>query len=268
MQVFACQFDIAWEDRPTNFAKVRQMLAARAIPPGSLIVLPEMFATGFSMNTARTAEPEQGETCKFLAAVAADYRAFVLGGVATHSTELKSRNEALVFDPAGNEIARYVKQQPFTLGGERDDYEAGTQGVVVECGEFRVAPLICYDLRFPELFRAPAFAGAQALVVIANWPQSRATHWLTLLRARAIENQAYVIGVNRSGNDPRLAYRGQSLIVDPQGNALAEAGEGEELLTATLDLKSLEDYRRKFPALKDLNPDHFRWPNHPRSEIL
>jgi predicted amidohydrolase len=258
MHVFACQFDIAWEDPPANFAKVRQMLAGTAIPPGSLIVLPEMFATGFSMNTERIAEPERGETCQFLASLAGDCQSFVIGGVATRSAGPKARNEALIFGPTGSEIARYVKRQPFTLGGEREHYEAGTQGVVAECGEFRVAPLICYDLRFPELFRPAAFAGAQVFAVIANWPQSRAAHWLALLRARAIENQAFAIGVNRSGNDPRLAYRGQSLIVDPLGNVLAEAGEGEEVLTARLDRKGLEDYRRKFPALADMSPTQFR----------
>lgn len=260
MRVFACQFEIAWEDKPANFTKVRGLLDEQAPAAGSLIVLPEMFATGFSMNTARVAEPEQGETHQFLSSLAAAHQSFVIGGVASCGAGHNSRNEALVFDPHGREIARYVKQQPFTLGGERDHFEAGTRQVVVECGEFRVAPLICYDLRFPELFRPAAHRGAQVFAVIANWPKPRDAHWLALLRARAIENQAYVIGVNRTGNDPRLAYRGQSLIVDPQGKTLAEAGEGEEVISATLDLKSVEDYRRKFPALGDLNPAHFRWP--------
>ncbi len=251
MHVVACQFDIAWEDKPANFARVRQLLAGRAIPAGSLIVLPEMFATGFSMNTARTAEPERGETFQFLSALAAEYRSFVIGGVGTRTAGPKARNEALILDPAGNELARYVKQQPFTLGGEREHYEVGTQCAVVACGALRVAPLICYDLRFPELFRTAVAAGAQAYAIIACWPQSRAAHWAVLLRARAIENQAFVIGVNRTGNDPRLNYRGQSLIVDPQGNTLAEAGERDELLTATLDVPSLERWRHKFPALAD-----------------
>lgn len=253
MHVFACQFDLAWENKPANFAKVREMLAGHTIPAGSLIALPEMFATGYSMNTARIAEAAQGETFQFLAALAAERRSFVVGGVCTRTGGPKARNEALVIDPTGNEIGRYAKRQPFTLGGEPEHYEAGTQSVVVTCSEFRVAPLICYDLRFPELFRSAVVAGAQVYVVIASWPQSRAAHWTTLLRARAIENQAFVIGVNRSGSDPLLAYRGESLIVDPQGNSLAEAGPGETLLTAALDLKSLENYRRKFPALADMS---------------
>lgn len=252
MHVFACQFDLAWENKPANFARVRQLLDGQTVPAGSLIVLPEMFATGYSMNTARTAEPEHGETFQFLAALAAELRSFVIGGACTRTTAQKARNEALVIDPAGNELARYVKQQPFTLGGEREHYEAGTQSVVVECGEFRVAPLICYDLRFPELFRTAVAAGAQVYAVIASWPQSRASHWPVLLQARAIENQAYVIGVNRSGNDPLLSYRGQSQIIDPQGNLLAEAGHQDQLLIARLDSGSQANYRRKFPALTDM----------------
>ena len=259
MRVHAVQFNIAWEDKAANFAKVRRMLAEHSPGANSLIVLPEMFATGFSMNVGRVAEPPRGETHAFLSALAAEWKSYVIGGVATDAGGDKARNEALLFDPEGQEIARYLKQQPFTLGGERDRYEAGTRHVLATCDEFSVAPLICYDLRFPELFRAAARDGAQVFAVIANWPRPRDAHWLHLLRARAIENQAYVVGVNRCGNDPRLVYRGQSLIVDPYGNTLAEAGEDEQLLSAELDMKELVDYRRKFPALADMNAEHFRW---------
>lgn len=258
MHVFACQFNISWEDKPANFATVRRMLDDSSPPPGSLVVLPEMFATGFTMNVDRVAEPDRGETHAYLAELASHWKCYVIGGVATRGATIKGRNEAVVFDVDGNEMGRYCKQQPFTLGGERDHYEAGHGHVLVKCGEFSVAPFICYDLRFPELFRPAVRDGAQVLVVIANWPRPRDAHWLALLKARAIENQAYVIGANRSGNDPRLAYRGQSLIVDPHGNALAEAGEAEQVLTANLDLKDLVDYRRKFPALADMSPAHFR----------
>ncbi len=259
MRVYAVQFSIAWEDKAVNFATVRRMLSDGSPLPGSLVVLPEMFATGFSMNVDRIAEPRQGPTAAFLSSLAAEWKSYVIGGVATLADGGKARNEAVVFDPMGGEIARYVKQQPFTLGGERERYTAGTHHVVVVCGEFTLAPLVCYDLRFPELFRPAARDGAEVIAVIANWPRPRDAHWLALLRARAIENQAYVVGVNRCGHDPRLVYRGQSLIVDPHGNTLAEAGEGEELLSADLDRKELVDYRRKFPALADMAVEHFRW---------
>lgn len=259
MRVYGVQFDIAWEDKRANFAKVRQMLADQPPIAGSLLVLPEMFATGFSMNVPQVAEPPRGETQEFLSSLATERKCFIIGGLAVLAEAGKARNEALAIDPHGNEVARYIKQQPFTLGGERERYDAGPRHVLFPWGEVSVAPFICYDLRFPELFRPAVRDGAQLLVVIANWPRPRDAHWLHLLRARAIENQAYVIGVNRSGNDPRLVYRGQSLIVDPHGNTLAEAGEGEQLLSADVDLKDLIDYRRKFPALADMNACHFRW---------
>jgi predicted amidohydrolase len=252
MRAFACQFDIQWEDKSANFDRVRRAIAASSPPPGSLIALPEMFATGFSMNVERVAEPPDGETSLFVSALAAEWECYIVAGVATRPSSGKGLNEALVYDPAGHEVARYVKQQPFTLGGERDHYEAGSASILAPCGPFLVAPLICYDLRFPELFRSAVAAGAQLFVVVANWPQAREAHWLALLRARAIENQAYVVGVNRCGNDPRLKYRGQSAIIDPQGNLLALAGEREQVIDAELDLQELLDYRRKFPALEDM----------------
>jgi len=116
----------------------------------------------------------------------------------------------------------------------------------------RVSPFICYDLRFPEVFRAATRRGAQVLVVIANWPATRVEHWVTLLRARAIENQAYVAGVNRCGNDPKLAYPGRSVIVGPWGEVMADAGDGEGVAWADLDFAALESYRREFPVLRDI----------------
>jgi len=124
---------------------------------------------------------------------------------------------------------------------------------------FQVAPFICYDLRFPELFRASARRGAQLFAVIANWPLTRAQHWITLLQARAIENQAYVAGVNRCGRDPKLGYNGRSLIISPQGDILADAEDKECVISAELDLAGLLAWREKFPALQDMRPDFGQW---------
>ena len=135
---------------------------------------------------------------------------------------------------------------------------AAMKPVRVPCGSFRVAPFICYDLRFPEIFRHQTRLGAQVLVVIANWPAPRDTHWQTLLCARAIENQAYVIGVNRVGDDPNLTYAGHSLILDPRGETLAIAGESPQLIQANLQLETLTEYRQEFPVLRDLRPEYFR----------
>src|SRR4030095_7656034 len=136
---------------------------------------------------------------------------------------------------AGDLLARYLKQRPFSGGGEDLAHERGGSPVTFEWGGLRIAPLICYDLRFPEVFRAAVRAGAEMLAVIAAWPLVRIDHWITLLRARAIENQAYVIGVNRCGRDPEFVYPGRSLVVDPHGAVLVDAGDGEKGVTAGVD---------------------------------
>lgn len=252
MNVYGLQFDIVWEDKPANFAMVRRLLRDARPEPGSLIVLPEMFATGFSMNAPAIAEGLDGETFRFLAETAREYHGLILGGVTTRGEGGTFRNEALLFSADGTLVARYAKMYPFTPGGEKDHYEAGGEVVVAEAAGFRIAPFICYDLRFPEAFRRAAAQDAQLYVVIASWLPTRIGHWVTLLQARAIENQAYVVGVNRCGADPFHQYVGRSLIVGPDGAILADAGEGEGVISATLDREGLQAYRRQLPFLQDM----------------
>lgn len=255
MQVIACQLDIAWEDKPLNYDRVRAMLSKIAVPAGALVVLPEMFATGYSMHVAAIAEPPEGPTHQFLSGLAKELRCFVIGGVAIRGSQDRGRNEALVLGPEGQALARYCKLYPFSLAGETKHYEAGERTESFAWHELRVAPFVCYDLRFPEIFRQAARRGAELMAVIANWPEPRVSHWLALLRARAIENQAYVVGVNRAGNDPHVRYSGHSLIVDPRGETLAEAGDGPQLLVAEIDPGPLRQYRQQFPALADMRTD-------------
>jgi omega-amidase len=252
MNVYGVQFNIVWEDKPANFATVRHLLADARPEPGSLIVLPEMFATGFSMNASANAEGPDGETFQFLAETAREYRCFVLGGVPTRNVPLSFHNESLLFDANGALIARYAKMYPFTLGGEKDNYTAGDSPIIVGVAGFCLAPFICYDLRFPEAFRLAAAQGAEVYTVIASWPEMRIGHWVTLLQARAIENQAYVIGVNRCGTDPFFRHTGRSLIIGPDGAILADAGESEGVISATFDRGTVEAYRRKLPFLNDM----------------
>ena len=257
MNVSAVQLAIAWEDRAVNFAKVRALLAATPPAPGALVVLPEMFATGFSMNLAATRQTPAREDEAFLSGLAREHRAFVLGGVVSPGAGEMGRNDAVVFSPDGALLARYTKIHPFSLGGEAQGHTAGADIVTFECGGFTVAPFVCYDLRFPEIFRAAAQRGANHFAVIALWPVKRQQHWLTLLQARAIENQAYVIGVNRVGNEPQFSYAGRSVVVDPHGVIIADAGEQERVLTAALDAETVHAWRRDFPALRDA---HWRDP--------
>ncbi len=152
-------------------------------------------------------------------------------------------------------LARYCKQRPFTPGGEAACYESGTSPAVFSWGDLRVAPFICYDLRFPELFReATRRWRPEVFVVIASWPDSRVAHWVTLLQARAIEGQAYVIGVNRTGKDPRFSYAGRSVVVDPMGEIVADGGSAESAVEAPLDVAALREYRARLPFLDDQRP--------------
>ena len=172
---------MSWEDKPANYAKVIELLAQEAIPPGSLVLLPEMFATGFTMNAPLIAEKIGGETEQFLARIAHEHSSFVLGGVVVRGQDGHARNQAIVFSPEGCEVARYSKMQPFTLGGESVNYAAGAQVVTFQCNDFLVAPFICYDLRFPELFRIAAWQRPHLYTVIASWPEARISHWVKLL---------------------------------------------------------------------------------------
>lgn len=252
MQVVGCQLDIAWEDREANHARVRDMLAVSPPQPGGLVVLPEMFASGFSMDVAKIAEGETMPTRHFLSELAREYQVYLVGGVVTRGADGRGKNEAVVIAPDGSEVVRYHKIHPFSYGGETKSYSAGRQIVVFDIGGFTIAPFICYDLRFPEIFRQAIRQGVNLFVVIANWPTARVNHWTTLLQARAIENQAFVIGVNRCGRDPNLEYPGRSLIVDPKGQILADGGDSPGVISAMLNLQELQDYRRQFPALADM----------------
>jgi omega-amidase len=252
MHVALVQLDLAWEDKRTNHAKVRALLGKARVPKGSLVVLPEMFSTGFSMNAEAIAEGEDRLTERFLASAAKEFGVAVLGGVVNLGPDGRGRNQALAIGPDGAVLARYAKIHPFSYGEETKHYSAGTEIVLFDFDGFKVAPFVCYDLRFPEIFRAAVKKGAQLYTVIANWPEAREAHWLALLKARAIENQAYVVGVNRCGRDPKLAYSGRSQVIGPKGDVLADAGTAEGVTLAEIDLAPLFEWRRAFPALVDM----------------
>ena len=249
------QMNVAWEDRAENFRKVHALLDPITTDPGSLIVLPEMFATGFSMNTSATIESTPSPTEAFVIELARKKDCAVMAGVVSPGPGGKGRNECLVVDRHGGQLARYQKLFPFSFGGEDQHYEKGKEVVCFDLDGVAVSPFICYDLRFPEAFRIAATRGAELLTVIAQWPSRRTQHWVDLLKARAIENQAYVIGVNRCGTDPKLEYDGRSLVVDPHGKVIADAGSEEGVVTVTLDLDVVRNWRREFPALNDIRND-------------
>lgn len=241
------QWDIVWEDPRANFSRVRALLAEEPPESGTLVVLPEMLSTGFSMNAEKTEEPEgNSPTRAFLTELAQQYGVTMLGG-----RVCEGKNEAIAVGSDGTVLCRYAKQRPFLPGGEV--YVAGDEPQVFSFGEARVSPLICYDLRFPELFREAARRWKpEVFVVIASWPEARIAHWTALLKARAIENQAFVLGVNRTGSDPTFAYPGRSTVFDFSGECLADAGSEPGVTTAMLDLFALREYRSRLPFLEDI----------------
>lgn len=255
MKVYCCQLDIAWEEKERNFSRVRELLAVAKPEPGSLIVLPEMFATGFSMNVAAIHEIAGARTERFLQELAAEFRSCVVGGIVSPDSSGQGRNEAIAIAPNGKLLARYAKIHPFSLGGECEHYSRGADVISFEFGGFTISPFVCYDLRFPEIFRAAVKQGAELFLVIANWPSRREQHWVTLLQARAIENLAWAVGVNRCGKDPQHVYPGRSLVVDPHGVIRADAGAGEGITVCEVDLATPRSWREQFPALRDMH-----WP--------
>ncbi len=255
MRVIGCQLDIQWENKEANHAKVRTLLEKAAPSRDCLVILPEMFATGFSMNVDIITDDRDRATQKYLSRLAVEYKAFILGGLVTRCEDGRGLNQAVVFKPTGRELARYSKLHPFSYAGETDHYAPGSNIETFACNSFKVAPFICYDLRFPEAFRVAARQGVQLLIVIANWPSVRENHWKSLLKARAIENQSFVVGINRCGKDPNHAYSGGSQIIDPRGEILREAGSVEGWIEAELGLQELIDYRKEFPALEDMRKD-------------
>lgn len=251
MRVVAVQIDMEWENKAANCAKVAALLKQAKVAAGSLVVLPEMFATGFSMNVKVTSEGSERPTEKYLQTLAGQMGVTFVAGVVSDASAGKGFNEAVVIGEAGV-IARYQKNQPFVPGKEAEHYDAGDQVISFRFDGATIVPFVCYDLRFPELIRKAAKLGAEVICVISSWPAARALHWVRLLQARAIENQAFVIGVNRCGNDPSFHYGGRSIIVDQHGEIVADAGENEGVIQAELNLEALRGYREKLPFLKDM----------------
>lgn len=250
MKVVGCQWDLAWEDPEANFARASALL--EHVDGADLVILPEMFSTGFSMDVATVAEAEPSKAEVYLRELASEKRAAVLGGLVRGQEEGWGRNELIGFAPDGGELVRYQKNRTFRYTGESQHYVNGKEVSLFEWQGWKVAPLICYDLRFPELFRRATAKGTELIVVIASWPSVRVEHWVALLRARAIENQAYVVGVNRTGQDPNNEYPGRSVVIDPWGEIVADAGDRDGLVEAEISLETVRGWRDEFPALEDL----------------
>jgi len=249
------QMDLAWEDVAENHRRARKHLEEASRRGARLALLPEMFCTGFSMESDRIAQPPGGPSETFLRSTAKELGLSILASV-PEAGQPRPRNMAILAGPDGA-VTRYAKIHPFTFGGEDRVYTGGDRIVTVPIDGVRVTPFVCYDLRFPEPFRLAA-DDTDLFALVANWPEARREHWRTLLRARAIENLCYVAGVNRVGEGGELRYAGDSVVVSPWGEVLVEGAADEAVLVCDVDPAIVRDARAKFPALRDRRPEAYR----------
>lgn len=250
MKLALIQMEIVWKNREKNHERALSFIRKAAEQNCDLIVFPEMFNTGFSMDIKTL---NDGSDTEFLLSDAAKrYGIYIIAGFAVkRHYEERGRNIALVYDREGKAIAQYTKIHPFSYMDEDKFFIAGEKPVIFEIDGTPSSVFICYDLRFPELFRKVA-ESVHLIFVIANWPFSRIEHWKALLRARAIENQCFVIGVNRTGRDGNgIDYPGSSSIYDPSGIELLSGDSNEEFLLAVIEPSQVHKVRSEFPFLRD-----------------
>ncbi len=255
VRIAAIQHDIVWGEREANFVHLATQIAAAAAGGARLALLSETFSTGF-VTTGPIGEVFNGPSAQFLIEQARYHRMWVAGSCAEFAEpkvqgyDKRPFNTFILAGPNG-EVHRYRKLRPFTYGGEAKYFRAGQvdpQQIVI--AGLRVTPFICYDLRFADLFWKQAEA-TDVYLVPANWPTPRREHWKALLIARAIENQAYVVGCNRVGEGGGLGYSGDSCIIDPLGQVLASASGSESILVADISAERVATVRKDLPFLAD-----------------
>lgn len=253
LRVAAVQHDIVWERPAENFARLAPLVAAAAGRGARLVACTEMFSTGFSMASQRIAEPEDGPSSGFLRDQARTHGVWVCGSVPVRPRGADlPHNRLLVAAPDGS-LRHYDKIHPFSYSGEHEHYAAGDTSLTLDVEGLRISFFVCYDLRFADEFWVLA-RETDCYVVVANWQRSRRAHWRTLLAARAIENQAYVVGVNRVGEGGGTQYAGDSMIVDPFGEVVAEAPPVECVVDAEVSAARVREVRERYPFLADRRP--------------
>jgi predicted amidohydrolase len=256
VRVAGIQFDMAWEDPATNLPRAEQRVAEAAAAGARLVVLPEMFATGFSMSAVEMAA-HAAAIRSALVSLARHHRVWLLAGYAEPGAG-RPHNACSLVTPDGDEALHYRKIHSFTLAGEQEHYEAGTAMATADVEGVRVTPTICYDLRFPEIYRAAA-TGTDLYVVIASWPDRRSLAWRTLLAARALDCVAWVLGVNRVGTDPfGVPHRGDSTLVDPLGQIVETLAWDEGVVAGEVDAARSRELRQRLPFLDDRRPEVYR----------
>ena len=258
LTITTIQSNLVWENKAANLLMLEQKI--KSIEERTeIVVLPEMFSTGFSMNAAALAEDMNGETIIWMKRIAAEHKIILTGSIIVK--EDNHYFNRLIWMLPNGEYGVYDKRHLFGFGKETEHYKAGNKRLIASVKGWKINVQICYDLRFPVWARQAPFpserAGGEAaeydvLMYVANWPERRSHAWKTLLCARAIENQCYVVGVNRVGDDGNNIYHsGNSMIIDPLGQVLYHNADEEDIFTLTLDKEMLDEVRSKFPFLKD-----------------
>lgn len=251
MKIALAQIKVVTAHPEANLKKGASYIEQAAKKGAKLIVFPEMWTTGFDWAKNKKSAPAHAQVLKQIGKLAKQYHIWVTGSTLFLNKKKELTNTALLFDPQGNEKARYSKTHLFGLMGEDKQMAAGGSLTLVKAPWGKTGFAICYDLRFPELFRAYAADGAKLILLPAAFPHPRLDHWKILTRARAIENQLFVVAVNQVGN----SFFGHSCVIDPWGNTVAQAQEKETLLIANLDLTAVAQTRRKMNVFQDRRTD-------------
>jgi predicted amidohydrolase len=248
LRVALIQAELAWEDPIANLERFYERIA-RISDDVHLIVLPEMFSTGFSMQPAGLAQPMDGPAVAWMQERAQEFQADIAGSLMVE--EQGQFYNRLIWAKPDGRIATYDKKHLFRYAGEEKVYMSGRNLLTVTCQGWKIRPFVCYDLRFP-IWTRNIDSAYDAAIFVANWPERRAPHWKALLKARAIENQCYVAGVNRVGTDGKgYRYSGDSRIIDPLGRIVDSRSYAEATVTGIFSVAILEDYRKTFPAWMD-----------------
>lgn len=257
LNISLIQSDLVWEDPKANRDSFEKKI--KSLGESDLILLPEMFTTGFSMASSRIAEDMSGESIQWMEKMARTKKAVICGSLIIE--EKGEYYNRLIWMKPDGQLQYYDKRHLFRMAEEDQYFSPGKERLIVELKGWKICPLICYDLRFPVYSRnrydtdrkTYAHADYDLLIYLANWPSPRASAWSKLLMARAIENQSYVAGLNRIGKDEKgMEYIGGSCLVDPKGELIWEACDGEaEMTTINIELEALNDFRKKFPLGMD-----------------
>jgi len=251
--------DIAFGDPIKNYQSAERLIEKAVTDKPDIIVLPELWTTGYDLTRLNEiADDHALKTIDFLQKSAKKYQVNFIGGSVANREETGVKNTLLIINKEGRLVHQYSKLHLFKLMDEHIYLEAGNRKGIFQLEENTFAGTICYDIRFPEWIRAHSAEGAEALFVVAEWPAPRLSHWRALLIARAIENQCYVIACNRSGQDPNNQFAGHSLIIDPWGEVIAEAGDSEQVLTAEIEMDLVKEVRKQIPIFTDRKPEFYK----------